>query len=178
MSDRVRVEGFKELDKALAEITDTAVAQKALEDGLFDAAQLVQKTAKSKVSVESGKLRKAIRRYRGKEGKKKLAGISKRDALVYVGTKSTKKNPVFYASFVEFGTQRHTVELSGAAKSRGATSLVSKDGRFGQKVNVKAKAKPFLRPALDENRDKVIKRFKSALVKRIEKVWNGKVRKQ
>ncbi|MFS1524749.1 HK97-gp10 family putative phage morphogenesis protein [Microbulbifer sp. 2304DJ12-6] len=177
MSDHIRVEGFKELDKALAAITDTAMAQKALEDALFDAAQVVQKTAKAKVPEDSGKLRKAIRRYRGKAGKKKLAGSGKQDAQVYVGTKSTKKNPVFYAAFVEFGTKLHSVELSLKAVRRGVTSLVSKKGRFGKKVTVKARAKPFLRPALDENRDKVLKRFKNALIKRIEKAWGKEVKK-
>lgn len=178
MSERIHVEGLKELDRALAEITDTAVAQKALEDSLFDAAQVVQKAAKAKAPVESGRLRKSIRRYRGKAGKKKLAGVSKRDALVFVGTKSTKKNPVFYAQFVEYGTDRHEVEVSKAARRRGTTSLVSKDGRFGRKVEVKAKAQPFLRPALDENRKKVLKRFAESLEKRIKKAWQSKVKKQ
>ncbi|MBN8431810.1 HK97 gp10 family phage protein [Microbulbifer salipaludis] len=178
MSDQIEIHGLAELDAALAKIGDAAVAQKALEDGLFDAAQVVQKAAKAKVSVESGRLRKSIRRYRGKEGKKKLAGVSKRDAVVYVGTKSTKRNPVFYARFVEYGTDQHAVELGKAAKRRGATSLVGKKGRFGKKVEVKAKAKPFLRPALDENRKPVIERFVSGLTKRIEKAWNGEVKKK
>lgn len=178
MAEKIHLHGLKELDRALAQISSTALAQKALENALFDAAQLVQKDAKKRVPEDKGTLKKAIRRYRGKDGKGRLAGVSKRDAVVYVGTKATRKSPVWYAHFVEFGTAGHVVALSAKAQADGATTLGSPAGFFGKRVSVKARAHPFLRPAFDENKVLVLGRFKSALVKRIEQTWAKQVKRK
>jgi len=88
----------------------TAEIEKKAMDRLEKAAEYVADAARSRVPVDTGRLRDTIRVTR-------LKGDPKLDIRVYAG--SREKGGAFYAHMIEYGT-------------------------------VKMKAKPFLRPALNQ----------------------------
>lgn len=94
-----KLEGFDELDKALAKL-DNRVQKRISLKALRAGAKIIAKQAKDNVPVNTGNLRKSIGTF-----------AAKRKAFfkeVLIGTRSGKKrkNDGFYGRFVELGTSK------------------------------------------------------------------------
>jgi len=112
------VEGQKELAAKLKKISQTATND--IEQALLNSALIVERDAKTKVPVDTGRLRGSISH--------KDENFGSDNPAVTVGTS------VDYAKHVEFGTSRQA-------------------------------AKPYLYPALIENKSKILKELAKALKK-------------
>lgn len=149
MKVSIKVEGLKELDKALGEL-DENLRGKALYQALTYASQPMLKEAKQRASlaqephqmeykgqmvqVQPGLLKSAIRRKRIKRRFYRNGAA----IMIYVGRGTKQKIFPRYWHFIEKGT-------------------------------VKMQAVPFLRPAFDNNKDKAVERFKEKLGETINK---------
>ena len=119
---QMRIEGLEELrDKLLKlkRVTGRKVVRKALNE----ASKPILRTAKAKVPVDTGLLRKSLgRKQKSYRGGRSVVIIGPRTGFkreVTVAGKKQVRNPAKYSHLVEFGTRRTA-------------------------------AKPFLRPAFDE----------------------------
>lgn len=159
-----KIEGLKELDEQIAALGAVA-GSKVLYSALFAALKPVQDSAKERAPFKSGKLRKSIKRQRLKGAKLKNLPF-RADAAVIV------KSDLFYAEWVERGIESHTVSLRQKTRGKGTKSLYSAGlgASFGPSVDLKARAKPFIRPAYDKNRFVVLDLFKKKLQQRIKTV--------
>lgn len=166
---KAKVDGLKELVQQLKELPQKLQKQ-TLRKATTEGSQLVLRTAKAKVPVgETGLLKKSL-------GHK--VGISRRTGVVYavigprtgiVRTRTGKKKvtklgirfaqagvkPYMYAHLVEFG---HRIAKGGSLSDQYYQTRVK--GRFARGALRKratgvvaghVPAKPFMRPALDEN---------------------------
>ena len=129
--NEVSVTGLAELERFLAELPErlqVKIARAALAAG----AREIRDEARKIVPVKSGDLRKTIRAStrRGKDGMV--------TASIRAGSKKA-----FYAHFVEYGTQPHDIR-----SKNGGAMRVGKAFRVVMR-HPGAKAKPFMRPALD-----------------------------
>jgi len=174
----IKIEGLKELDRALAKMGDVATAEKHLVAALRYAGKPIREAAAAKAPVGDGP-KGGLLRASVKSIKKPYRTGRKASAEIHIGARPTKKFPVFYAWFVEFGTKKHTVTLSNDKRRKGLGSLVdwATGARYGQSVEVKQRAKPFLEPAFDAHADKAPKRFYDNLYKRLAKVFDATVLK-
>lgn len=120
------LKGDKELIKTLRKLPD-AVRRDVLVEALEAAAEPIADAARRKVDVDRGKLRASIkvRRSRARRAGPRVAVTTSRERAWYAGE-------TYYGAFIEFG---HFV---------GSRALGSRR-RF-------VPARPFMRPAYDENR--------------------------
>jgi HK97 gp10 family phage protein len=134
----IRFEGVREFAKALRQLPD-AVAAEALETALAAGAGPIRERATQLARRRSGKLAGSIRI---------LASESTRaSAAVSVGTK------VKYAHLIEFG---HRLVRGGSLR-QGTGRVVGTVPAF-----------PFLRPAVDEQRELILRRIGQVLGAQIE----------
>ncbi len=153
----VKLEGFRELEKALKELP-LEIQKRPLRSAVSSAAGLIVKEAKSRVPVgETGNLKSAIYRYRsrrnsptGKEtffvgvrqGKAQYKDTAYNRRKGRVGKKYNTQGEAYYWRFLEFGT-------------------------------AKMQKKSFLRPAFDENKQGAI----DIMRERLKKAIDNQVRK-
>lgn len=152
---RVRIEGLSALNaqlKALAEDFGPKAAASPVRAALRKGAQVVQRSAQSKVRVKTGTLRENIivtSRGRPPEGfidmkvtirakAKRYADNARSRKLGRVGTEYQDEGPLFYARFLEFGTSHQP-------------------------------RTPFMVPAFEENKETVGLLIRDELAKAIEK---------
>jgi len=145
-------------------------AMNALPDKVFDkvvksaanaAMTPVLKAARAKCPVETKQLKASL-------GKKRK--VYKRNGVVVVligprdGYKDpeTGRNPVNYAHLVEFGTAPHLIPAGEGLKIGPAVVR-------GTVEHPGAPAKPFLRPALDESKQKVLAAYRKKVLQGIER---------
>lgn len=149
MKISVKVEGLKELDKALSELSED-MRGKALYEAIGRASAPMLKDAKAgaaianephemrykgqMVKVQPGLLKSAIRRKRLKKHHDKHTAA----VMIYIGRGTKQKIYPYYWHFIEFGTK-------------------------------KMPATPFMRPAFERNRAAFVERFKQHLAKSIQK---------
>lgn len=135
----VKIEG---LDEVLAAIEKAADPDKVV-SAMGKCCALVERTAKQKAPKDTGALRNSITS----------------DVIVEGGeVKGVIYTPLEYAPYVEYGTGLFAEE--GGRK----TPWVYEDEKTGEKIFTRGqKPQPFLRPAFNENREKIIDILKESI---------------
>lgn len=136
---------IENLDKILAELTkkmDTATAKQAMEK----ACALVEASAKEKAPKDTGELRRSIT-SEVQEINGEVQGV------VFT--------PLEYAPYVEYGTG-----LFAEAGGRADVPWSYKDDKGEWHSTSGQHPQPFMRPALEANREQIIRIFKEALKKK------------
>lgn len=135
----IKVEG---LDEVLAALEKAANPDKVVR-AMSKACALVERTAKQKAPKDTGALRNSITS----------------DVIVEGGeVKGVIYTPLEYAPYVEYGTGLFAEE--GGRK----TPWIYEDEKTGEKIFTRGqKPQPFLRPAFNENRDKIIEVLKEGI---------------
>lgn len=143
-----KIKGGKELMTVLSSLP-AKIERNIMRSALNQGAKVIQAEAKANVPVESGELRDSIKRStRAERGR----------------IKSNVTTKLFYARFVEFGTAAHQI------KGKDGGYLFFKD-RLVRSVNHPgARAKPFLRPALDAKAADAIRAVGEQIGRRLTKV--------
>lgn len=131
----VEISGIDSLIDTLEDLSDDS----NIEDGLKKACALVERTAKQKAPKGTGELRRSITsKIQGKEG------------IVFT--------PLEYAPYVEFGTG---LFAEGGGRMDVPWNYQDDEGNWHTTSGMKPH--PFFRPALDENREKIIRLIKEGL---------------
>ena len=128
----VQLKGAEELRKALQELVPKMQAN-VIRGGLRAGAKVIMKATQEKVPSHLGLLKKSIR-----------VGTSFRNGVAKATVKAGNKD-AFYWHWLEFGTHAHEIRPKNGKSLFFAGisgSIIHHPG---------AKAKPFLRPAMDEN---------------------------
>ena len=131
----ITVEGMDLVLDALDDLKNPREFKKALEQS----AALVERTAKQLAPKDTGALRQSIQ-----------SEVSDMEAVIFT--------PLYYAPYVEFGT--------GLFAENGGRSDVPwwyKDEKGQWHKTSGQHPQPFMRPALDENREKIVRLLKEAL---------------
>lgn len=136
-----RVEG---LDGVLASIDKLGNAEKVA-SAMGKCCALVERSAKQKAPKDTGALRNSI-----------TSKVNVEDNAV----KGVVYTPLEYAPYVEYGTGLFAEE--GGRK----TPWVYEDEKTGEKIFTRGqKPQPYMRPALNENRSKIIETLKGSIRK-------------
>ena len=134
---------FKGLDKIIAKLDkmqDTSTIVSAMQD----ACNIVESAAKDKAPRKTGALRRSI------TSKVELTGNSI-EGIVFT--------PLEYAPYQEYGTGLFAENGNGRK-----TGWAYEDEKTGETIFTRGnRPHPFLRPAVNENKDKIINMIKGAL---------------
>ena len=133
---------FEGLDKLIDKIEDIGDVQ-AIASAMQDACDLVEGSAKDKAPKDTGALRRSI------TSKIEVTG-SEIDGIVFT--------PLEYAPYVEYGTGLFAENGNGRQ-----TPWVYRDDKGDYHYTHGQHPQPFLRPALEENKDEIIQIIKEAL---------------
>ena len=133
---------FEGLDKLIDKIEDIGDVQ-AIASAMQDACNLVEGAAKDKAPKDTGALRRSI------TSKIEVTG-SEIDGIVFT--------PLEYAPYIEYGTGLYAENGNGRQ-----TPWVYRDDKGDYHYTHGQHPHPFLRPALNENKDEIIKTIKEAL---------------
>ena len=138
---------FEGLDKLIDKIEDIGDVQ-AIASAMQEACKLVEGAAKDKAPKDTGALRKSI------TSKIEVTG-SEIDGIVFT--------PLEYAPYIEYGTGLYAENGNGRQ-----TPWVYRDdkGKYHYTKGYKGTTghgTPYMRPALNENKDEIIKTIKEAL---------------
>ena len=133
---------FEGLDKLIDKIEDIGDVQ-AIASAMQDACDLVEGSAKDKAPKDTGALRRSI------TSKIEVNG-SEIDGIVFT--------PLEYAPYVEYGTGLFAENGNGRQ-----TPWVYRDDKGDYHYTHGQHPQPFLRPALNENKDEIIQIIKEAL---------------
>ena len=132
----VKFEGVENIVQKFEEIGDTS----KLRGPVQKACALVERTAKQKAPKDTGALRNSIQ-SRVEESEGDIVGV------VF--------SPLEYAPYVEYGTGLFAEE--GGRK----TPWLYEDEETGEKIFTRGqKPQPYMRPALNENRERIIEILK------------------
>ena len=124
---------------------DKISAGEGIKQGLEQSCMLVERTAKQKAPKVDGNLRRSIT--------SKVEGM---EGVVYT--------PLFYAPYVEYGTGLFATGTGGGRKD---VPWVYYDEKHNQFVRTSGQTpQPYMRPALDENRDKIIDLIREGITSR------------
>lgn len=131
----VEVQGLDELILKLEGISDTT----NIEEALGKACAIVERAAKEKAPKGTGELRRSI-----------TSKVENFEGVVYT--------PLEYAPYVEFGTGLF-------AENGGRTDVpwVYKDDEGNWHSTSGQKPQPYMRPALNENREEILRMIKEGL---------------
>ena len=131
----ITLEGVEEVLGALDELKDVG----ELEAALGKACALVERSAKQKAPKDTGALRQSI-----------TSKVSDLEGVVFT--------PLYYAPYVEYGT--------GLFAEQGGRTDVPwwyKDDKGEWHRTSGQKPQPYMRPALDENREEILRILKEVL---------------
>jgi HK97 gp10 family phage protein len=133
----IKFEGLEELFDSLEELEDTTNVEAAL----GTACALVEAAAKQKAPKGTGELRRSI-----------TSKVENMEGVVYT--------PLEYAPYVEYGTGLF-------AESGGRTDVpwCYQDDKGEWHSTSGMKPQPYMRPALDENREQILRLIKEGLLK-------------
>jgi HK97 gp10 family phage protein len=146
----------RRLSRLLRRLPDDV--REPIKEAIAEGAQKVLLAAKEKVPKKTWTLHNAI------TGKLSRSGLS---AEVGILTKTAKRK-AYYAHFVEFGTAGYKAGDKRYYKSKG--KVYSRT----VKRNVSAQpARPFLHPALEENKADIIKEIDTAVNSALQKASKG-----
>lgn len=143
--------------RAVLDTLGPKLESKVIVQSMRQAMKPVLAAAKSYAPVRSGALRRSLS-IRTQRGKKRSKGI------VRVGVVPGKRwfvGDQYYAGFVEFGFDKVPTYRVG-------NRILSRKPRSGESTEA-VPAKPFLRPALDSNRDRVVSIFRREVQSRAAK---------
>lgn len=129
---------FEGLDKIIATIDDVADVSE-VKRALGKACALVESSAKQKAPKGSGELRRSI-----------TSEVNDTEGVVFT--------PLEYAPYVEFGTG-----LFAENGGRSDVPWVYKDEKGDWYTTYGQHPQPYMRPALDENRQKIIQIIKEGI---------------
>ena len=132
----VEFEGAEKLMARLDKMSDEAALKKSLET----AALLVERSAKEKAPKDTGALRRSIR--------SKVEGL---EGIIYT--------PLEYAPYIEYGTG-----LFAEGNGRKDVPWNYQDDKGNWHSTSGLKPQPFMRPSLDENREKILKILKEGVM--------------
>ena len=132
----VEFEGAEKLMARLDKMTDEAALRKSLET----AALLVERSAKQKAPKDTGALRRSIT--------SKVEGL---EGIIYT--------PLEYAPYIEYGTG-----LFAEGNGRKDVPWNYQDDKGNWHSTSGLKPHPFMRPSLDENRQKILNILKEGVV--------------
>ena len=133
---------FEGLDKLIDKIEDIGDVQ-AIASAMQDASNLVEGAANDKAPKDTGALRRSI------TSKIEVTG-SEIDGIVFT--------PLEYAPYVEYGTGLFAENGNGRQ-----TPWVYRDDKGDYHYTHGQHPQPFLRPALNENKNEIIQIIKEAL---------------
>lgn len=132
----IEFEGAEKLMARLDKISDEAELKKSLET----AALLVERSAKQKAPKDTGALRRSIT--------SKVEGL---EGIIYT--------PLEYAPYIEYGTG-----LFAEGNGRKDVPWNYQDDKGNWHSTSGLKPHPFMRPSLDENREKILDILKEGVV--------------
>ena len=132
----VEFEGAEKLMARLDKMSDEAALKKSLET----AALLVERSAREKAPKDTGALRRSIR--------SKVEGL---EGIVYT--------PLEYAPYIEYGTG-----LFAEGNGRKDVPWNYQDDKGNWHSTSGLKPQPFMRPSLDENREKILDILKEGVM--------------
>lgn len=147
--------GLKQLDEALQSLPDK-LQRNVLRAALRAGGKPIADEAKRLVPVDSGRLQKSI-----KVTSRLVQGTP--TAKVSVGGR--KKGQPFYAHLIEFGTAAHAIMAREGTKSLFINGVAV--GKYVEHPG--AKAKPFMRPAMDSQARTAVERFSEVVRSRLTK---------
>jgi HK97 gp10 family phage protein len=172
-SNSIRLDGFEELSKMIEGLSDVA-SKAVVKSALRAAVKPIIKSARSKVRSYSKTVADSINiNYISKDGSTIGVGPKKKGFVIENadGTfdLSNIKDP-WFAHFIEYGT-------SGVGRFKGKRSywLGSRgDVRSGRPIEKRTyrpdqPARPFMRPAFEENREKILEEFSETVKKALDK---------
>ena len=134
---------FEGLDKIIDKIEDFDDVRE-MTSAMQDACNIVESAAKDKAPKDTGALRRSI------TSKVEVTGNSI-EGIVY--------SPLEYAPYQEFGTGLFAENGNGRK-----TGWAYEDEKTGETIFTRGnRPHPFLRPAVNENKDKIINMIKGAL---------------
>jgi HK97 gp10 family phage protein len=161
---RIESAAVAELADKLAQM-DRKAARVALKKGVNEATKIVLWDAKARTPRRSGQLRKSLGRlvktYRGGAI---VAGIVGPRKGFRVQWRGKYIDPVKYAHLVEFGRKEVVAGVGRGGKKTGKRLLSDGTTVFGPRVRA-VPPRPFLRPAWDENKGRVVQVIIDALRK-------------
>ena len=132
----VEFEGAEKLIARLEKMSDEAALKKSLET----AALLVERSAREKAPKDTGALRRSIR--------SKVEGL---EGIIYT--------PLEYAPYIEYGTG-----LFAEGNGRKDVPWNYQDDKGNWHSTSGLKPQPFMRPSLDENRQKILEILKEGVM--------------
>lgn len=132
----IKFEGSDELIKLFEKLE----SQDKLEGALGKACALVEKSAKEKAPKDTGELRRSI-----------TSKVENNEGIIFT--------PLLYAPYVEYGTGLFAEE--GGRKD---VPWWYQDDKGEWHSTSGQHPKPFMRPALDENREEILRVMKEALL--------------
>jgi HK97 gp10 family phage protein len=177
MDVKVKVDGLKELERALRNLPDN-VAKNGLRSSVRAGAKVIVDEAKVRAPVYSGKvgknhppagtlrrsiIMKHIREASGRERQTFFVTVRSGKKYRKQGKKGNLSQDAFYWKFIEFGYyaggSKKGMTYRGARKARREGSL--EGARF-------IPAKPFIRPAFEARKTDALNAIKNQLSQRIE----------
>lgn len=136
----IEITGIDEVIAALEELSNTEGVKRAI----GKACTIIERAAKQKAPKDSGELRRSIQSEVNETG----------DSI-----KGTIFSPLEYAPYVEFGTG-----LFAEKGGRKDVPWAFEDEKTGELIwTAGQKPQPFLRPAFNENREKILKMIKEGM---------------
>ncbi len=149
MANYKNITGGRELQDMLNTLAPK-LEKNILRGALRSGAKIVLEEAKNNVPIKSGELRSSLR-----------ISTNSKKGRVTASVKSGNKK-VWYSRLVEFGTAAHTIS--------GKNGSLNFSGIFAKSVDHPgARAKPFLRPAIDAKANDAIKEVGAYIGKRLTK---------
>lgn len=143
----VQLKNFPQLEQTFKKLPGE-IKEKALRAVFRAGARKIANAAKAAAPVKSGRIKGSIATRWAKEGKWTVS----RDAYVKTGGKRADKAGAYYAHMVEFGHW-----ATGRSRKRGA-------GATWQGP------KPFMRPAFDQNVERIVADFQSKTIAKAEQL--------
>lgn len=133
----IEFEGVENLTQRLNKMSDTAALKKSLEAATL----LVERSAKQKAPKDTGALRRSIT--------SKVEGL---EGIIYT--------PLEYAPYIEYGTGLFAE--AGNGRKEVPWNYQDDEGKWHSTSGLKPQ--PFMRPSLDENRQKIVDTLKEGVM--------------
>jgi HK97 gp10 family phage protein len=133
----IEFEGVENLMQRLNKMSDTAALKKSLEAATL----LVERSAKQKAPKDTGALRRSIT--------SKVEGL---EGIIYT--------PLEYAPYIEYGTGLFAEKGNG--RKEVPWNYQDDEGKWHSTSGLKPQ--PFMRPSLDENRQKIVDTLKEGVM--------------
>ena len=164
MDEILSIDGGKELAEMLKTLP-LKIERNIMRAALRAGARVIANEAKKNVPIKMGNLKRSIRT----DSTRTKGGV---EATARAGGRSGGKNKdksAFYAQFVEYGTAPHIIRAGDKKKK---LTFIARDGKKVSTTQVShtgAKAKPFMRPALDAKGNEALKAVTDKIRERLTK---------